>query len=255
MFGQPAYQRSLFPAAFRLQQLDSRQDAAVLVLPAATSCQQLFQHQGAVAYFLLVPAQSAEVVYGSQHGSGQHRAGTQSRSGRYGRQQGHFQSAAEGLQLFLQRGIPFAAEVRVESRQRQGRLGDGERRSHHVEVSEFLVGGDRFRSSQVDGTQDDTILFLVRFDVYLQGRLSVQGNGQVDHVSSLVQAVGRRVRPSACQVDPYRASSPDNLVGVDRQVWRLAVIGLLQQSLAHLPEGPCLLFVRGFRLPFQFQGT
>ena len=102
VFGQPAYQRSLFPAAFRLQQLDTRQDASVLVLPAATGGKQLFQYQGAVAYLLFVPSQSAEIIYGSQHGSRQNRTGSQTGTRRNGGEQGHLQSAAESLQLFLQ---------------------------------------------------------------------------------------------------------------------------------------------------------
>ena len=111
---------------------------------------------------------------------------------------------------------------------------------------------DDFNGSQVDGTQYHLIL-LAGFHVHLQRGLSVQFDGQVHHVSTFHQTVGRGVCPSACQVDTYRASSPDNLVGIDRHAGMLAFVDGSGQSFTHQTE--CQIFLFLAVLSFQSQGT
>ena len=118
----PFHPRFLSPSRCGLQQFHPVQYPAILVLPSTSSRQQLLQNQSPVAYTLLVPVQSAEVIQSPQHRSRQDRASAQSRTRRYCRQQSHLQSLTERLQLFLQRGIPFCTELRQESRQSQSRL-------------------------------------------------------------------------------------------------------------------------------------
>ena len=65
--GQPAHQRVLVETTLRFQQFHTSQDTAKLVLPTASGGQQLFEYEGALADFVLVPAQSAEVADGSQY--------------------------------------------------------------------------------------------------------------------------------------------------------------------------------------------
>ena len=54
--GQPSYLRTLIESPTRLQEFHATQDATELVLPSATGCQHLFEHQRAMSYLILVPA-------------------------------------------------------------------------------------------------------------------------------------------------------------------------------------------------------
>ena len=61
---------------------------------------------------------------------------------------------------------------------------------------------------------------LTGFDVGLQGRLSVQLDGDIDHAAAFHQTVGWRVRPPASQVDAHRRAPPHDLVVTDGEAWR-----------------------------------
>ena len=129
----------------------------------------------------------------------------------------------------------------MEACQHQGSLGDAEGRAHLIIVCQLFVGIYHFHGSQVDAAQEDMRL-LAGLDVSLQRRLSVQFYGDVHHPSAFHQTVGRRVGPSAGEVDAHRRASPDNLVWIDGAPWLLAFCQhTLCQSLAQQTE--CLVAV------------
>ena len=105
--------------------------------------------------------------------------------------------------------------------------------------------------TQVDGAQDN-LEVLAWLHIRLQRGLSVQLNGHVDHIASIIQAIGRRVCPPACQVDAHRTSRPHNLVGIDSQTRRLSV-GKHGggQSLTQQGEGLRLFLTSVFALQLQ----
>ena len=101
-----------------MQQLYARQKSAVLVLPAATGGEQLFENECAVANLGLVPAESAEVAERSEHRRREQRAGAESASGRYRREQRHLDTATERTQLLFECAVAVLAEARQESGER-----------------------------------------------------------------------------------------------------------------------------------------
>jgi Na+-translocating ferredoxin:NAD+ oxidoreductase RnfG subunit len=99
---QVAHIRTLTESALRLQQFYARQESAVLVLPAATCGEQLLEYECAVSNLGLVPAQSAEIIDGTQHRRCQYTTCTQSAACGYGGQQCDLESAPEIIQLLFQ---------------------------------------------------------------------------------------------------------------------------------------------------------
>ena len=98
---QPTDIRQLFHTTIGLQQFHTTKNATILVLPSATSRQQLLQHQCTVGYFMLVPLQSTKIGYNAQHCSCQDGTCTQARSSRNCRQQSHLNTRSETLELFF----------------------------------------------------------------------------------------------------------------------------------------------------------
>ena len=113
---------------------------------------------------------------------------------------------------------------------------------------------DGLGSPEVNAPQDD-MRFTARFHIGLDGQLSVQFHGYVHHASSLHQAVGRCICPSAGQVDTHGTPCPHNLVVVDREAGSLSVeLRPAQHPLPQEGEGPVgslLLTVSAFE-PQQF---
>ena len=75
--GQPAHEGLLHETRLRLQELDSLEYAAILVLPAATRGEQLLEGKSTATHLILVPRQAAEVAQRAQDGGRQDGAGTQ----------------------------------------------------------------------------------------------------------------------------------------------------------------------------------
>ena len=103
--GQPARCGRLVDARRGLQELDTVQYAAVLILPSAARGQQLLQHEGARGYFVLVPAEGAEIAQAAEHRGCQNAARAQPRTSGDSREQGDFYAAAEGFQLCAKGGV------------------------------------------------------------------------------------------------------------------------------------------------------
>ena len=59
--GQPSDDGPLAESTFSLQEFNARQDASVLVLPATTCGEQLFEDEGTIANLELVPSESAKI--------------------------------------------------------------------------------------------------------------------------------------------------------------------------------------------------
>ena len=95
------------------------------------------------------------------------------------------------------------------------------------EVGQLLRGLHHFHRTQIDTAQHDTGLFR-RFDVCLQRRLTIEFNGEVNHVASLHQTIGRRIRPSASDIDAYGRTPPYNLVVSHTEGWFLLLIGSIR---------------------------
>ena len=66
--------------------------------------------------------------------------------------------------------------------------------------------------------------FWSRLYIDLKRLLPVQFDGEVDHVSASQKAVGWGVGPSACNVNAYGRTSPDDLVLVGVKLWQLGVL-------------------------------
>ena len=82
-------------------------------------------------------------------------------------------------------------------------------------------------------------------DESLDGRLSVEFDGQVHHVAPLHEAERRRVGPSPGDIDAHGTSAPYNLVVVDRPERGLAVgEGRLGESVPQQRESLFLLILR-----------
>ena len=79
---------------------------------------------------------------------------------------------------------------------------------------------------------------LTGLDIDLQGRLAVELDGNVHHMSARQERIGRCVGPSACHVNAHRASSPHNLVAIDVEHGAaLVFVEVGQQALAEQAEG------------------
>ena len=65
--GEPVDSRVLVEALGALEQFDSAEHSAVLVLPASAGGQELFEHESALADLVFVPGQGAEVAEGAEH--------------------------------------------------------------------------------------------------------------------------------------------------------------------------------------------
>ena len=79
------------------------------------------------------------------------------------------------------------------------------------EVHQLLVGLHHFHSTQIDATQHDPRLFR-RTHEGLQGRLSVEFDGEVNDIATFHQTVGRCISPAPSDIDTHGRASPDNLV-------------------------------------------
>ena len=66
--GQPASNGCLIKTRLSLQELYAMQDAAKLVLPSATSGEELLEDESAIAYCGLVPSEMAEIAERTQDG-------------------------------------------------------------------------------------------------------------------------------------------------------------------------------------------
>ena len=241
--GEPSCLRPLVPSRLGMDELHARQQSAELILPAAARSEQLFEDERAVADLGFVPATAQEVAERAQHVGGQDAARTQSGSRRNGREQRDLDAAAKVAQLVAERGKPLLAEVGKETAERQCRLGNGEGIAHMVEVGELLIARHRLAGPQVD-TSDDDMIFAARLHVGLDGRLAVEFYGEVHHVATLKDAVGRRVGPSAGDVDAHGRASPYNLVVAHPlRGSHLMLQGLARNALGQEAEGPALVFV------------
>ena len=122
-------------------------------------------------------------------------------------------------------------------------------------MRQFIVSFHDFHGSQVDGTEHNPVL-PTRFDIHLKRRLAIQFDGDIHHIASLIQTIGRCVRPSTCQVDTHRASAPYNLVGIHIQT-RLLLLCQCRfgQPFAHQPESLALVIVVRFSLELHDTGT
>ncbi len=58
---QPAHKRTLGIALLSLEQFHPTEHSAVLILPAASGSEQLFEREGAVANLVFIPGKPAEV--------------------------------------------------------------------------------------------------------------------------------------------------------------------------------------------------
>ena len=190
--GQPSHHGILVEAAFGLQQFHSMQQTAKLVLPSASGRQHLFEHQCAVPYLVFIPPEPTEVVQRAQHGRRQQAAGSQSAARRDGREQRNLYSTAKVGQLVLQR----VGGRGMETGQREGSLWNGEGTSHLLVVGQFVVGAYLFHRPQVDASQGDEMLPAGLY-VGLERWLTVQFDGQVDHIATLHQAERRCVGPAS----------------------------------------------------------
>ena len=91
---QTAYERLLSQLLGRLEQLHTTYHTAILVLPSAAGGQQLLKYESTLAYLGLVPSQSAEIAYGTEHRRGEYAAGAETATSRYGRKECNLQSAS-----------------------------------------------------------------------------------------------------------------------------------------------------------------
>ena len=174
--GQPARHRRLVEAGFSLQELHAVQHAAELVLPAAARGEQLLENERAVAHGEFVPAQTAEVRERAEHRGGEDAAGAQARTGRDGGEQRDLDAAAEGLQALAQRAVRFGGKLREKTAERERGFGNGEGRTHFVELCQLFVGGDHLHRAEVDAAAHDVRL-RGRLHIDLQGLLPVELNG------------------------------------------------------------------------------
>ena len=222
--GQPAHEWCLLEATICLQQLHAAEHAAKLVLPAASCGEHLFEHEGASANLVLVPCQGTKVVYGSKHRRGEDAARAQSAACGNGGEQCQLYAAAERLELLAERGETLAAKFGQETRQGKGCLGNGEGAADMGEVGKLVVGLDDLHCSEVDAAEHD-VRIAARTDIGLQRWLSVELDGEVDHVAAFHETVGRSVSPSSCNIDAHRAARPHYLVGIYRHARTLHVAG------------------------------
>ena len=149
----------------------------------------------------------------------------------------------------------FRTEIRMETGQHQRCLRNGKRRADLVEGRKFVVCTHHLHRAQVNGTHHD-MTFPARLHVHLQRGLPVQFDGEVHHIPSLHQAVGRRVRPSSGQVDTHRTAPPHDLVCINRQAGRLpGRTGRAGQHLTHQSESLFFIFPPVFTFQAGHTGT
>ena len=115
--GHPSRRGVLVEARHGLEQFDTVQHAAILVLPTASSGEHLLEHEGTIADFILVPSESAEIAQGAQYSGGQDAARAEPRPCGNGGEQGDFDAAAKGFQLLTEGGIGLCAKPWKESSQ------------------------------------------------------------------------------------------------------------------------------------------
>ncbi len=132
---QTAYERLLSQLLGRLEQLHTPYHTAILVLPSAAGGQQLLKYESALAYLDLIPGQSAEIAYGTEHRRSEYAAGAETATRRYGRKECNLQSASHMHELVTQRSEMLGAELRMESSQCEGGLGYRERRTDFIEIA------------------------------------------------------------------------------------------------------------------------
>ena len=151
--------------------------------------------------------------------------------------------------------MDFRTEIRVKTGQHQCCLRNGKRRAYLVEGRKFVIRTHHLHRAQINGTHHD-MTFPARLHVHLQRGLPVQFDGEVHHVPSLHQAVGRRVRPSSGQVDTHRTAPPHDLVRINRQTGRLPDrTGRAGQHLAHQSESLFFIFPSVFTFQVSHTGT
>ena len=153
-----------------------------------------------------------------------------------GGEQCQLYAAAERLELLAERGETLAAKVRQETRQGKGCLGNGEGAADMGEVGKLVVGLDDLHCSKVDAAEHD-VRIAARTDIGLQRWLSVELDGEVNHVAAFHETVGRSVSPSSCNIYAHRAARPHYLVGIYRHARTLSVAGKsLSEPLAEEDE-------------------
>ena len=109
------------------------------------------------------------------------------------------------------------------------------------EVHELFVCLYHLHRTEVDATQHNAGLFR-RFDVCLQGRLTVKLDGEIDHIASLHQTVRRCIRPSASDINTYGRTSPDYLIVSDTER-RLLLISNSSITKAFAKKGKSLFAI------------
>ena len=79
------------------------------------------------------------------------------------------------------------------------------------EVLQLFCGFHFLHGTEVDAAEHNMV-FLRRFDVCLQRRLTIQFDGEVNDAATLHQTVGRCVGPTSGDIDPDGTAPPNNLV-------------------------------------------
>ena len=125
----------------------------------------------------------------------------------------------------------------TETGKHQCSLGDTERRTYLLVIHKFFIRVNHFHRSEIDAAEND-VWFLTRTDICLQGRLTVEFEGEIHHIATFHQAVWRGISPTTGNIHAYWRTRPYNLVAIDRHTWRrLMGKHLLREPLAQEGEG------------------
>jgi hypothetical protein len=212
LIGQPADGRLLRQAGRGFDEFDAAKDAARLILPAAAGRQHLLQRQRAGKQDVSIPSQSAQIAQRGQNRRRQNAARAQARSLGRGRDQRDFNAAAKFGQLLRQRGESAPGmKARQKSGQGEGGLGQGKRIARLGESFQIGVGFDALLHAKINRAHDQ-FRPLAQFGKHLNGRLAVDVHRQIEHVPAILDAIRRRVGPTAGQIQPHRAARPNDLV-------------------------------------------
>ena len=109
-----------------------------------------------------------------------------------------------------------------------------------TEVGQLLIGCYHLGGTEIDASADDMWL-TAGFDIGLEGRLSIELYSEVDDITSFHQTERRGIGPSASDIDTYRTTSPDNLVGIDSHLGLYAEYLLSHHAFSQQCE--CLVFI------------
>ena len=102
-------------------------------------------------------------------------------------------------------------ETGKEAGERKRRFGQRERAVRPAKGVEFGVSADTFLDAEVDRAHDQFRAFG-KLGKHLDGWLTVEVRGHVEHLATMLNAVRRGVGPATGKVEPDRAARPDNLV-------------------------------------------